>query len=230
MLMVFHGEHSTWGKVGEDLLLRGYTLERCQPCLGDALPEQIDEYAGCVIFGGPQSAMDDHLPEIHAELTWLERHVLPGTTPVLGICLGAQTLARVLGAKVGPAANGRVEIGYVEIHPTDADPTFLPEPTMFYQWHSETFEIPAGATHLAKSAHFDGQAFSYATHVHAIEFHPEMTGEMVYRWSTSEPGSHKLTLPGAQSAAEQLDGYRRFAAASDRWLHRYLDQIFGAPE
>lgn len=229
ILAVFHGEHSTWGKVGENLLLRGYALQRCYPCLGESLPKSIGDFAGCVVFGGPQSATDDSLPEIRAELDWLERKVLPSDTPVLGICLGAQELARVLGAKVGPAANGRVEIGYVEIKPTDGGREFLDAPTAFYQWHSETFEIPCGAVHLATSTHFEGQAFRYGEHVHAIEFHPEMTGEMVHRWSHSELGSKKLSLPGAQSAQNQLADYRKYSPACDLWLSRYLDQVFGAP-
>ena len=229
ILAVFHGEHSTWGKVGEKLLLRGFALERCYPCLGESLPESMSEYAGSVVFGGPQSATDDSLPEIRAELDWLEHNVLPSETPVLGICLGAQELARVLGAKVGPAENGRVEIGYVKIEPTDQGCDFLNAPTMFYQWHSETFEIPSGAVHLATSKHFEGQAFSYGEHVHAIEFHPEMTGEMVHRWSHSEIGSKKLTLPGAQSAQTQMASYRKYSTASDEWLARYLDRVFGSP-
>ena len=229
ILAVFHGEHSTWGKVGENLFLRGFALERCYPCLGEPLPKSMSGYAGCVVFGGPQSAADDSLPEIRAELAWLEDEVLPSETPVLGICLGAQELARVLGAKVGPAENGRVEIGYVEIAPTEHGHDFLDAPTVFYQWHSETFEIPSGAVHLATSTHFEGQAFSYGERVHAIEFHPEMTGEMVHRWSHSEVGSKKLTLPGAQSAATQLAGYRKYSSASDQWLSRYLGRVFGVP-
>ena len=138
-----------------------------------------------------------------------------------------------LHAHVGPRT--RVQLGLLvtfrelEIEPTDQGGEFLNAPTTFYQWHSETFEIPSGAVHLATSRHFQGQAFSYGKHVHAIEFHPEMTGEMVHRWSHSEIGSKKLTLPGAQSAQMQMAGYRKYSTASDEWLARYLDRLFGSP-
>ena len=95
---------------------------------------------------------------------------------------------------------------------------------MFYQWHRETFEIPAGAAHLAHNDAFDAQAFRYDGHVYGIEFHPEMTLAMVERWTASEKGEPMLTLPGAQSREAQLEGYRRYAALSDRWLGRFLDQ------
>lgn len=111
ILIVVHQEHSTPGRVGELLEAQGCTLDRRCPNLGCGLPRDLSPYRACVVFGGPQSANDDHLPGIRAELDWLERTVLPSDRPVLGICLGAQMIARVLGAKVGPHPDGLVEIG-----------------------------------------------------------------------------------------------------------------------
>lgn len=224
VLTVVHQEQSTCGKVGEFLTERGYRLERRCPNLGDPLPTDLSGYAAAVVFGGPQSANDDHLPGIRAELQWLERRALPAALPLLGICLGAQQIARVLGARVGPHGDGLVEIGYSEILPTGADPAFLARPTMFYQWHSETFEIPTDALHLAANEAFPGQAFRYDGRVYGLEFHPEMTLSMIDRWCTSERGAAKLALRGAQSHAEQRAGYQRNAAASDRWLADFLDR------
>ena len=176
------------------------------------------------MFGGPQSANDDHLPGIRAELDWLERTALPAGIPLLGICLGAQMIARVLGSRVGPHPDGLVEIGYHPVYPTAAGASYFEGATMFYQWHRETFEIPAGAVHLAHNDAFDAQAFRYDGHVYGIEFHPEMTLSMVERWTASEKGEPMLTLPGAQSREAQLEGYQRYAARSDRWLGRFLDE------
>ncbi len=228
VLVVVHQEDSTPGKVGEVLCQRGYTLDRRCPCLGDPLPSDLAEYAAAVVFGGPQSANDDHVPGIKAELDWLEKHAIPGDCAVLGICLGAQEIARVLGANVGPHHEGRVEIGYWDVHPTGADDEFLAQPVTFYQWHSETFEIPEGAIHLAENHIFEGQAFRYGQQVYAIEFHPEMTREMIDKWCQSERGSKKLTLTGAQPHTEQLEGYARNAPASDRWLNDFLDGFLPA--
>jgi GMP synthase (glutamine-hydrolysing) len=224
VLIVVHQKHSTPGKVGECLTARGYTLDRCCPCLGDPLPTDVSGYAALVVFGGPQSANDDHVEGIRAELNWLERTALPSDRPLLGICLGAQEIARVLGARVGRHPEGRVEIGYWEVRPTGAADGFLSEPTSFYQWHSETFEIPGCSVHLAENDHFPSQAYCCDGRIWGIEFHPEMTREMVERWSTSERGRAKLTLNGARPAEEHCAGYARFADNSDRWLNEFLDR------
>ena len=226
ILIIVHQETSNPGLVGEGLVSRGYTLDRRCPCIGDVLPSELSRYDGVVVFGGPQSANDDHIPGIRAELDWLEATVLPTEIPVLGICLGAQQIARVMGASVGPHPDGVVEIGYWEVSPTEAGQSFLSRPTMFYQWHSETFEIPAGAIHLASSGAFPGQAYVYNDRVFGIEFHPEMTRQMIDRWSSSETGSKKLSLCGAQQRDEQLENHNRFAKDSQIWLDCFLDNIF----
>ncbi|MEZ5934867.1 MAG: glutamine amidotransferase [Alphaproteobacteria bacterium] len=226
VLVVVHQEHSTPGKIGDFLTDRGYALDRRCPNLGDALPEDLDAYAAAVVFGGPMSANDDHLDGIRAELDWLERRALPSDCPLLGVCLGGQEIARVLGARVGPHPDGLVEIGYVEVRPTGVGSGFLKEPTTFYQWHSETFEIPEGAVHLAENDAFPGQAFRYGNRVYGIEFHPEMTSQMIDRWSTSDQGAARLVeleLKGAQPREAHLAGYERYAEGSDRWLHHFLD-------
>ena len=226
ILIVVHQEHSTPGKVGEFLTRRGFRLDRRCPNLGDPLPDDLADYAAAVVFGGPMSANDDHLDGIKAELGWLEKTALPSDCPLLGICLGAQEMARVLGAKVGPHQDGFVEIGYFEVQPTGACASFLDQPTTFYQWHSETFDIPASAVHLAQNDAFPGQAFRYGDHVYGIEFHPEMTREMIECWSTSERGAPKLVTfkdKGAQPQEAHFSGYDRHAAASDRWLDHFLD-------
>jgi GMP synthase (glutamine-hydrolysing) len=222
VLIIVHQAHSTPGRVGELLEQRGCVLERRCPNLGDLLPGDLSPYAACVLFGGPQSANDDHLPGIRAELKWLERTALPSDRPLLGICLGAQMIARVLGAKVGPHPDGLVEIGYHTIHPTIAGQAYLEGPTFFYQWHRETFEIPQGAVHLAHNEAFDGQAFRYNDHVYGLEFHPEMTRAMIERWTASERGAAMLSLRGAQAREIQLESYDRHAPITDRWLDWFL--------
>lgn len=229
ILIVVHQEHSDPGKVGAFLAARGYALDRRCPNLGDPLPDRLGDYAAAVVFGGPMSANDDHLPGIRAELAWLERTALPGGCPLLGICLGAQEIAKVLGARVCGHPEGLVEIGYTEVRPTAQGGDFLARPTQFYQWHAETFDIPWGAIHLAANGAFEGQAFRWGERVWGIEFHPEMTRAMVDRWCSSEGGRPKLTLPGAQSHADQLAGYDRHAAGSDRWLAWFLDERLLAP-
>ena len=229
MIAVFHGRDSTAGKIGERLAARGFEVDARRPCHGDTLPGDLSGYAAAIVFGGPQSANDDHDPGIRAELDWLEGVALPSGVPLLGICLGAQQIARVLGARVGPHPDGLVEIGYYEVRPTGRCPRFLAAPTMFYQWHREMFEIPRDAVHLAENALFPGQAFRYREHVYGIEFHPEMTREMIESWCGPDDGSARLDRPNAQGRETQLEGYARHAGASERWLDGFLDQLLGSP-
>jgi GMP synthase (glutamine-hydrolysing) len=224
VLIIVHQEHSTPGRVGELLEAAGCALDRRCPNQGDPLPDDLTPYTAAVLFGGPQSANDDHLVGIRAELDWLERTALPAGPPLLGICLGAQMIARVLGARIGAHPDGLVEIGYHPVYPTAAGEDYFDGPTLFYQWHRETFEIPAGSVHLAHNDAFDAQAFCYDHRIYGIEFHPEMTLAMIERWSRSEKGSQMLTLPGAQSRAAQLEAYPRCCAATDRWLERFLKE------
>jgi GMP synthase (glutamine-hydrolysing) len=224
VLAIVHQAHSTTGRVGELLEERGYRLDCRCPNLGHPLPECLEGYAATIVFGGPMSANHDHLLGIRAELGWLERIALPAERPLLGICLGAQLMARALGARVGPHPDGLVEIGYHEVRPTADGRACFERPAMFYQWHSETFEIPEGAVHLAENRAFPAQAFRYDASAYGIEFHPEMTREMIERWTASKDGAAELSLPGAQSREMQLEAFERHGAASDAWLARFLDR------
>lgn len=225
VLIVVHQKHSTPGRVGEMLAARGLRLDRRVPNLGDPLPRSLVGYAGAIVFGGPMSANDDHLAGIRAELDWLP-DAIESNKPVVGICLGAQLMARALGGQVGPHPDGLVEIGYYDVSPTNDGAEMFDGPATFYQWHSETFEIPPGAVHLAESESFRAQAFRYGERAFGLEFHPEMTLEMIERWTCSEGGAPKLTLPGAQPREAHLDGYHRHGEGSDRWLARFLDRLF----
>ena len=113
VLIVVHQEHSNPGRVGELLVERGCALDRRCPSLGDPLPDDLAPYRVAIVFGGPQSANDDHLPGIKAELDWLERTALPADLPLLGICLGAQMIARVLGAVITTRLGSRPAIAYL---------------------------------------------------------------------------------------------------------------------
>ncbi len=153
--------------------------------LGQPLsPEQhLEGQDGVVIMGGPMSA-NDPLPGLAAELGLIERAV-EARIPLLGICLGAQLIAKALGARV--YRNAYEEIGWAPVHITEegqADPLFrgIPSPSNFFHWHGETFDLPARARWLAYSDLCRHQAFSYAESVYGIQFHPEITPEMIVDW------------------------------------------------
>jgi len=219
VLLIVHQEHSNPGRVGRLLEAFGYETVICRHACGDPLPQSLREYAAAVIFGGPMSANDDDsLPFIRAELDWIEIPLTEGK-PFLGICLGAQLLARHLGARVGPHPQGFHEIGYFPVRATAEGRGLFADEQHFYHWHGEGFELPAGATLLAEGEFFRHQAFRYGD-AYGIQFHPEVTREMMLRWT--EKSAHRMVLAGAQARDRQLDGQRRHDAAVDRWVGRFM--------
>src|SRR6202048_1340115 len=110
VLVVLHQERSTPGGGGNGLRALGHTLDIRRPRFGDLLPETLDLHAGAVIFGGPMSANDPD-EYVRREIDWIEGP-LREQRPFLGICLGAQMLAKQLGAPVAPHPQGLAQIGY----------------------------------------------------------------------------------------------------------------------
>src|SRR3989442_2131761 len=118
VLIVLHQETSTPGRVGNALRALGHRLDIRRPRFGVSLPETLDGHAGAVIFGGSMSAND---PDdfIRREIDWIAVP-LREQRPFLGICLGAQMLAKQLGGRVAPHPEGRAQIGYYPVRPTPA--------------------------------------------------------------------------------------------------------------
>ena len=156
---------------------RGHTLAGCRLYRGQPLPS-LPDFDWLVIMGGPMSVHDERAyPWLIEEKKLIERAVRAGKR-VLGVCLGAQLLAEVLGA--GVYRNRHKEIGWFPVHLTrqaTSASLWADFPEMFpaFHWHGETFEIPAGALHLAKSEACQNQAFELGGRVLGVQFHLEVT-------------------------------------------------------
>ena len=148
---------------------------------GDPLPSHED-VDGVVAMGGPMNVDDvERHPALAAEREWLAGAVERGM-PVLGICLGAQLLARALGAEVRPGEGSEIGLARVEVH-DPADPVLgalAPEATALH-WHGDVFDLPVGATSLASSAKTEHQAFRYGN-AWGVLFHPEADAALVDAW------------------------------------------------
>lgn len=219
ILLIMHQARSDPGRVGEMLRTLGYELDIRIPAIGHALPNNPAEHHGAVIFGGPMSANDDHEDYILQETQYVER-LLQSGTPYLGICLGAQIMARVLGADVNRHPDGLMEIGYYVVEPTDAGRSYFDKHLHAYQWHKEGFEVPNSCDLLAKGDFFKNQAFRYGNKAYAIQFHPEVTEAMNRKWLRK--AAHMLSEPGAKSAEEQLRDRVRHDAEMNSWAWRFL--------
>lgn len=205
------------------LLAAQYEVSVTRFDLGEALPE-VSSVDFLVVMGGPMSVNDDALhPWLSAELDFV-RCSLHNGTPILGVCLGAQLLAKAVGAAVYP--NAEPEIGWFPIEPVDAgcggDIFRFPSTVDVFHWHGETFDLPAGAVHLARSHACAHQAFQLGTSAIGLQFHIETTPQLVD--GLVAHGRHEL-LPRRWVQNES----RIRAAGADRYeaLGRLLDEVLG---
>jgi len=219
VLIVLHQETSTPGRVGNALRALGHPLDIRRPRFGDPLPATLADHAGAVVFGGPMSANDPD-DYIRREIDWISVP-LKEQRPFLGICLGAQMLAKQLGARVAPHAHGRAEIGYYDIHPTETGRAMCPAwPKRVYHWHCEGFELPAGAELLAEGDDFPVQAIRSGG-AFGLQFHPDVTWAMLHRWTTK--GHERLELPGARPRREHFADRAVHDMTERAWLKNFLD-------
>jgi GMP synthase (glutamine-hydrolysing) len=226
ILVVVHQPTSDPGLVGQILEANGCILDKCCPMLAQPLPTSLDDHDGVVVFGGPMSANDETLTFIRDELAWIPS-VLDAGKPYLGVCLGAQLLARVLGAKVAPHSDGEREIGYRPIQLTAAGTEAFGQSaaqlTHVYHWHKEGFELPQGSTLLATGKSFPHQAFCYGDRTYAIQFHPEITEEMIHAW-VGRAAPEDFQCIGAQAPDDQLQHHWQHGASVEQWLTGFLEK------
>jgi GMP synthase (glutamine-hydrolysing) len=226
VLLVLHQEHSTPGRVGAALQKLGHPLDIRRPRFDDPLPQSLEGYAGAIVFGGPQSANDEEA-FIRREIEWMNVPIAE-QKPLLGICLGAQMMARTLGARVFCHVDQHAEVGYYPIRPTaDGLAVQDPWPDHVYQWHRDGFDLPPGAVLLAEGGEkFPVQAFRYGPAAYAIQFHPEVTHAMMCRWTIR--GQARFSLPGAKPRAEHFADRPVYDYAVRTWLLGFLDHWLGA--
>jgi|GEM_PF-91801 len=222
VLIVLHQAHSTPGHIGHWLTGNGYRLDIRRPALADDLPQSLQEHAGVIIFGGPMSANDND--EFLIRERRLIEIALKERKACLGVCLGGQLMAQVLGSRVYGDGRGRVEIGYFAIEPTPAGREICDWPAAMYQWHREGFDLPTGARLLALSdGIFPNQAYVYGGNAVGIQFHPEITLAMIYRWTTR--AAERLALPGAKPRLAHISDHIGFQPQVDRWRNDFLGKL-----
>ena len=149
--------------------------------------QSIAQSGGLILLGGPMSA-NDPLPYLHHQLQAIEI-ALARQIPVLGICLGAQLLAKVAGSKI--YRNAAKEIGFHDVEFTSegqVDPVLgkLNAAECLFHWHSDTFDLPAGGELLASSSITNNQAFRLGESAYGLQFHPEVTPAMIAQWCTED--------------------------------------------
>jgi GMP synthase (glutamine-hydrolysing) len=183
-LAVIHGEKVRAGVFGDAVAARGHRLEEWSLAWGTPMQRPLDAYGAVLVFGGAMHAdQEGHHPWLRDENFFLQR-LLDLRKPVLGICLGAQLLAKAAHADVGPAKEP--EIGWYPVELTDEaaeDPVVGRLPRRFdaFQWHYYAHGLPAGAVELARND-LCTQAFRLGDSAWGVQFHPEVTLPQIETW------------------------------------------------
>jgi len=184
ILSIVHGGDVREGVFADPVRKRGHRLIEWRPASRTAPPRPPEEYGAVFVFGGAMHADQEEQHSWLREENELIRDLIDVRTPLLGVCLGAQLLAKAAGARV--AALGEPEIGWFPLELTAAaerDPVVGRLPRVFdaFQWHYYAFDVPEGGEALARSA-VCSQAFRLGEHAWAVQFHPEVTLAQVERW------------------------------------------------
>jgi GMP synthase (glutamine-hydrolysing) len=188
-----------------------------------APPPDIGRYDALIFLGGPMSVNDD-LPFLRREME-LIRQAIARRQPILGICLGAQLIARALGATV--RRNSAKEIGWYGLRFTEAaagDRLLggLSSETVFH-WHSETFDLPPGAELLASSDLCRNQAFRAGERVYGLQFHLEVTPEMIADWYIQDENGRDVRE--LEPVADPFFNAPRVAALSARVFGNWCEML-----
>jgi GMP synthase (glutamine-hydrolysing) len=213
VLAVVHGANAPSGSFADVVAERGHRLETWSLAWRTPPPRPVDEYGAVLLFGGAMHAdQEGSHPWLRDEHFFIER-LLDLHVPLLGVCLGAQLVAKAAHAPVYPATEP--EIGWVEVELTEEatdDPVFAELPRRFhaFQWHYYAFDLPAGASELARSL-VCSQAFRLGDAAWGVQFHPEVTRELISSWAEESPEEVPGGVAGFLAEADQrLDEWLRF--------------------
>lgn len=216
------------GLLAPILEARGWRITLCDAPTDDLDDPRIEQADLLIVLGGPIGVYEtDTYPFLAREIALIERR-LAADRPTLGICLGAQLMARALGARVYP---GPVkEIGWGAVTPADGDAASCLRPlgesgARVLHWHGDTFDLPAGAVRLASNAHYANQAFACGRHALGLQFHLEADPRRLEQWFVGhavELAAAGIAIPALRAETAALSP--RLPAQAERVFAAWLDQ------
>ena len=215
------------------LAARGFAIQHCYPFEASKPAYGLHEIkgyanlAGVIVMGGAQNVTElDELPYLQRELQWIQS-CIDEDIPVIGICLGAQLVARALGGTVSTHPDGLCEFGYEVVYPADAaSNSWIKEPLHVVQAHFQGFTLPTDCTPIATGTRFTHQAFHYREKAFGFQFHPEVSQTMFVEWQNEDWANEFYSTSGAQSRAEASRDNDLHNSAQKEWFCNFLDRIF----
>lgn len=228
IVVLQHSACETLGIIEDIVIEKGLAAHYVRTFEGQPVPHDIDDAVGLIIMGGPMGVYEqDRYPFLGNEMRLIQ-HALKADKPILGICLGSQLLAAVLGASV--TKGSRAEIGWhaVRLLPgADTDDLWegVNRSFMGFHWHRDIFDLPTGAVPLASSEMTEYQAYRYGHGAYGFLFHMEVTekiiNEMVVMFSdelVENSLSGSIIRAGIRKWLSSLQGVGR--TVFQRWVSR----------
>lgn len=214
ILVLTHVDYCPAGYLGDFLDARGESWREVRCDLDELKAIDLDQPKAVAVMGGGMS-VNDPLPWIDEEIAAL-KHFIARDIPLIGHCLGAQLLARALGAPVKHM--GYNEAGWQPQRRLNSSPWLqhLPDEFPIYQWHNDTFAIPDGATHLLSSPWCENQAFSWGNKLLALQGHPEMTVQLVEEWFRDAGHLLDETQPSQETHVQTRENLHAKVAAMNQ--------------
>jgi GMP synthase (glutamine-hydrolysing) len=230
-LVLSHVPFEDLGSLEPCLKQRGFSIEMVDASTTEFPLPQAATCDLLIILGGPIGVYESEAyPFLTGEIECIRRRLESGR-PVLGICLGAQLMARALGAKVYPGSNG-AEIGWAPLEAVGpgGPPVWfkhlISNGLASFHWHGDTFDLPSGAELLARTKLYENQAFAFGRNALALQFHPEVIAKGLERWYVGhafELSRRGISVTDLREAGDQY-GQQLEQAARTFW-NGWLDYI-----
>ena len=230
-LVISHVAFEDIGTLEPPLRARGFAIETVDAATARSPLPQAESCDLLVVLGGPIGVYDHQdYPFLHEEIACI-RERFAARKPILGICLGAQLMAAALGARVYPGERG-AEIGWspLQATPNTEPPAWfaplLAEGVSVFHWHGDTFELPSGALHLAKTETYVHQGFAIEDFALGLQFHPEVTAAGLERWYVGHACElHHAGIHAANLRASARENAAALEAAAARFWKLWLDSL-----